>query len=58
MGIIVTIGKMRYQKTRQANRDLMLQSRGFKLAVHRPEICFVWTTQYFCFVFFNLSQIF
>lgn len=43
------------QKTRQANRDSMLQTRGLRLAAHRQETCFVWTTQ--CF-FLNLSQTF
>lgn len=31
LGIVVTVWKIRYQKTRQANRDLMLYTRGLKL---------------------------
>lgn len=50
--MIVTIGKIRYQKTRQANRDLMLRTRGLRLAANRREICFVWTTQCSLFFFF------
>lgn len=57
-GMIVTIGKIRYQKTRQANRDLMLRTRGLRLAANRPEICFVWTTQCSLSLFLNRSPIF
>lgn len=32
LGIIVTIRKIRYQKTGHLNRDLMLQTRGLKMA--------------------------
>lgn len=54
MGTVVNTGKLKYQKTRQANRDLMLQTRGLNLAVHRPEICFVWTTQWFLLLLLSL----
>lgn len=32
LGIIITIRKLRYWETRQASRDLMLQTRGLKVA--------------------------
>ena len=50
MVIIVSIEKIRYQKTRQADRDFMLQTRCLKLEIYRLKMCFVWTTIFFGFV--------
>lgn len=59
MGTVVNTGKLKYQKTRQANRDLMLQTRGLNLAVHRPDMfCLDHTVVFVAVVVvvLNLSQ--
>lgn len=43
-------------ETRQADKDFMVQTKGLKLLVHRPEIYFVWTDTLFRVCLFNLSQ--
>lgn len=57
VGIIVTVGKVKYKETRQTNRDLMLQTRDLTLAAHRPEMfCLDYTVVVVVVVVLNLSQ--